>query len=439
MAITVDYSTAAPWLITIPKSDLTLDTGTQYKLNVDVFWLLLADFTDNENVMSRPKLYSRIPATSSTPSITEIELDSYRLQFEDGAYSVNIIDGNTNIREAEIKNTVSVNTNNTTGFIDAAFLEFSTFEGGVWVDAINGVAGVTGLTGSPAFPSSNIPDAVAISAARGLPKTMYIIGNYTLDAGDDVSGYKIIGQNAARTSLTINTAASTMGCEILESTVTGVLDGLTIIRYCAISDMDYFSGFIYESEIQGTITLGSGAQASILGCYSGTPGVTTPTINFGGSGQALSLRKYSGGIKFENKTGPDSISVDLIGGQVRLDLTTVTNGTVVVRGSGKVVDDSNDDWLPHGTYGSLILDNEVSSGLFLQDLWTAHGLDPDVPATAGTVLDDLATDLTFVKDIEGGKWEIVGTQMIFYKDDNITEVARFNIDDVDAPKLRTRV
>jgi hypothetical protein len=134
MAITVDYG-VTPFLITIPKSDLTLITGTQYKLTVDEFWILLRDFTDEQNTMAQPKLYSRIPATSSTPSITTIELAYYAIEFEDGLYSVNIIEGNTNIREAELKNQVSVNTNNTTGFIDPTYLEYSTFNGGVSVDA----------------------------------------------------------------------------------------------------------------------------------------------------------------------------------------------------------------------------------------------------------------------------------------------------------------
>lgn len=40
-------------------------------------------------------------------------------------------------------------------------------------------------------------------------------------------------------------------------------------------------------------------------------------------------------------------------------------------------------------------------------------------------------DLTFLQDIEGGKWQIIGNQMIFYKSDNTTEVARFNLFDSD--------
>ncbi len=49
--------------------------------------------------------------------------------------------------------------------------------------------------------------------------------------------------------------------------------------------------------------------------------------------------------------------------------------------------------------------------------------------------------LNFIRDIEGGKWQLTTTQMIFYKDDNITEVARFNITkDIDGnPIMRERV
>lgn len=35
----------------------------------------------------------------------------------------------------------------------------------------------------------------------------------------------------------------------------------------------------------------------------------------------------------------------------------------------------------------------------------------------------------FLKDIEGGKWTIVNDQMVFFKADNLTEVARFNLFD----------
>lgn len=37
------------------------------------------------------------------------------------------------------------------------------------------------------------------------------------------------------------------------------------------------------------------------------------------------------------------------------------------------------------------------------------------------------TDVEFVKAIEGGRWKLDGSQMVFYDDDNTTEIARFNL------------
>ena len=40
------------------------------------------------------------------------------------------------------------------------------------------------------------------------------------------------------------------------------------------------------------------------------------------------------------------------------------------------------------------------------------------------------TDVTFLKNIEGGMWKVYNNQMIFYKSDNSTEVCRFNLYDI---------
>jgi len=53
----------------------------------------------------------------------------------------------------------------------------------------------------------------------------------------------------------------------------------------------------------------------------------------------------------------------------------------------------------------------------------------DLIKTETDKIPSIITDITFLKDIEGGKWKIVGNQMIFYKSDNSTEVARFNLFD----------
>ena len=47
--------------------------------------------------------------------------------------------------------------------------------------------------------------------------------------------------------------------------------------------------------------------------------------------------------------------------------------------------------------------------------------------------------LAFISSIEGGRWRIVNNQMIFYEDDNVTEVARFNLFDSDGQPAETDV
>jgi len=79
-----------------------------------------------------------------------------------------------------------------------------------------------------------------------------------------------------------------------------------------------------------------------------------------------------------------AVSIDLASGQVKLDLTTVTNGTIVVRGTGKLIDDATGLTIPSGTYGSLVIVNETIFWLMLQELWTMRGLDISL-ATFGEV------------------------------------------------------
>ncbi len=139
MAISVNYTTK-PYLITIPQSDCTLVSGTRYTMTVDKLWELLRDYADDPIGRSYPITYRRIPATSSTPKITEINENFYQAQFENGNWSVDLIEGNTNFRDVEVKNNVSVGTNNTTGYsiVEAAS---NLTAADVWAHVLEGTMG----------------------------------------------------------------------------------------------------------------------------------------------------------------------------------------------------------------------------------------------------------------------------------------------------------
>ena len=50
---------------------------------------------------------------------------------------------------------------------------------------------------------------------------------------------------------------------------------------------------------------------------------------------------------------------------------------------------------------------------------------------ASNEIGQVTEDLTLLKNIEGGKWQIISNQLIIYEDDNTTEVMRFNLFDKD--------
>lgn len=217
-------------------------------------------------------------------------------------------------------------------------IQFSSFAGGVTVDLTTPFSGTNFPVGTPEQPVNNFTDALAIAVTRGL-KTLFILGNATVDAGLVFDGLTFEGESETKSDLIIDAAASVIGCEFREATVNGTLDGNSKIEHCRIGNLNFVDGFIEMCVLDGPITLGGAAPAHFLNCWSGVIGTTTPVIDMGGGGQALAMRGYNGGIKLINKTGADAVSIDLVSGQVILD-ATVTAGAILIRGQGKLTDNS---------------------------------------------------------------------------------------------------
>ncbi len=270
-------------------------------------------------------------------------------------------------------------------------LEFALFSGGVWFDSTSPYSGTGNLVGTGRAPVNNWDDALTIATDNGLD-TFYVFGDATLNNSNDFTNYTFIGQGENLSVFTLEANATFVNCTFEDATVTGTLDGESRINYCIIDDLNFVSGIITNCVLtQNTITLGGNATAEFVNCVSGVPGTNTPTIDCGGSGQALALRNYSGGIKLTNKTGTEDVSIDLSSGQVKLDpnvTTGVTNGTIVCRGDGKVINADTDALLPFGisTFnGATILNetNNLYANLSQQDVRDAMTL-----ANVDTPVDD---------------------------------------------------
>jgi hypothetical protein len=217
-----------------------------------------------------------------------------------------------------------------------AEIQHASFEGGVWVDQLNGVSGVTYPAGTARMPVNNIADARLIASFRGLT-TLHVVGDLILGTGDDVSAMKLIGRNAARTLIQIYPDAETTQTEIREAAVTGTLDGSSILRECYVFDLGYVNGFIFNCQLAGTITLGGVMPCSLMSCFASVNGVE---IDMNGTGHSLNASTCTGHFRISNKTGPDACVMHMGAASVTLDASVTDGAGINISGLGNFYNES---------------------------------------------------------------------------------------------------
>ena len=309
------------------------------RLDSNEFRLALKALEDDATGMAYPDTH----AHNTTVLLGGIEyariieiLAPYTITFEDGRYAVQISGSNNNIGDRVNVNNVSVRSANSAGLIQTREIEYNTFAGGVTIDQTNGVSGQTYPTGTPIRPVNNIADARFIAQSRGF-STFYVLGDLHLGAGDDVSNMLLMGSNASRSYITIESPSDTAAVEIRNCTVTGILDGGTIIRDCYVFDLSYVNGFLFHCELAGSIQLGGGFPAHVMSCFAE---INQTEIDMGGSGNGLNMQQCSGDFLLSNKTGADACGIHLTSGRVTID-STVTNTTGIhLAGVGGVTNNS---------------------------------------------------------------------------------------------------
>ena len=434
MAISVDQTT---YVISVPKSDLTLIQASPEVRELSLNWLRLAlrDWEDDEDSIYMPKTHNHNTEVTlaglTYARIIEI-LSPYTVEFEDGQYTVNCVGANHNLSDVKVANQVSLIVNNAAGLITNTAIEYSSFNGGVTIDVDNASGKASSGTlfpiGTPQKPVDNIDDAFAIAEYRGFP-TFFVNGDLHLTASvPNLTGYRFIGDGMDRTVITIDANAVVIDCEYRDASITGTLDGNSRLVNCHIDDLVYVKGYVEQCVLApAIITLGGSDEAHFLDCWSGVPGTDTPTINMGGSGQSLALRNYNGGIKLINKNGSDSVSIDLNSGQIILD-STVTAGTIVCRGIGKLTDNS---------VGANVLSDDLLNKENIENtVWDANLNDHSELASASVALRGTAYTVgTVTIDTVNGESGVVWPIGSYHKPvDNLTDalalMAYGNVDDL---------
>jgi len=244
------------------------------------------------------------------------------------------------------------NSNGTTvdvsGLIFADETQLTAFGNKVYQDVVNGVSGTQFPIGTRASPVNNFGDAATIANARGIG-TIFVFGSMTIGSARVVDGLTIEGESFLSSVITVVSGASTIGTKFLHCSLVGTLNGAVEITNCDIGDSanltnvgSTVSGSLFQNCIVHNMDfLSSGTEEVLfMDCKSGEPGSVRPVINYNNSETPLGIRNYVGGIKFTNMTSIyGDHSVDFISGTIELD-TTCTEGSMIVRGSALVEDNS---------------------------------------------------------------------------------------------------
>lgn len=262
--------------------------------------------------------------------------------------------------------TVVITASSSATLQELSTLQYSSFGGGITVDVLSSYSGTAFPTGTPQQPVNNLTDAMLIAVERGFT-ALYIVGDITVDVSGDYSNMVFIGESQTKSILTISAGANVLGCEFMDATVLGTLDGNSLIQNCVLSDLTYVYGIIVECILEpGIITLGGSNPAHFLDCWAGNPSDGWPTIDCGGSGQALALQNYNGRIKLQNKTGTEQIQIGLNAGHVWLD-STVTTGDIYIKGVGELDNDGSAT-----IYSTALLSNEYVANAVWDEAYADH-------------------------------------------------------------------
>ena len=209
-------------------------------------------------------------------------------------------------------------------------IQYASFNGGVTVDATSANSGQAFPTGTSRQPVNNMSDALSIAITRGLNK-FFINGNIALDTLD-FDNFIFVGQSTARTTITIDTTASVIASEFNNCSVTGTLDGNSVIENGVAKNLNVVDGVIRSSGIVGEIMMSGSDSLQLLDCYEGSS--ERPYLNFNGSGTGLIVTNFNGAIGLKNKTGSDSGFMDMASGDIEID-NDVVAGTITLRGVAK--------------------------------------------------------------------------------------------------------
>lgn len=228
-------------------------------------------------------------------------------------------------------------TNVVSNLVDSsvARLDLTQLLNSVYIDEYNGVAGIDEGIGTPTNPVNNIADAFTIALRDNL-SSFHIRGSFTLDR--NTSRWTFIGSGGEIDSALNIGGFDIDDCHFIDMTLSGTMTGSIQAENCSLGVVVGLNGTFRGCQLLASVQTDDDAIVSLINCVSKIPGNSTPVMDVGQNND-LNVRNHSGGLTLENVLAGTTASVDLDPGHLILD-ATCTGGTVLVRGVGRLTDNS---------------------------------------------------------------------------------------------------
>lgn len=146
------------------------------------------------------------------------------------------------------------------------------------------------------------------------------------------------------------------------------------------------------------------------------------------------LRNVDFGKNRANATGSSGVGYTLLG-----DDGSVTQARTTV-GVYQLLPDSGlyacNIAFPDNWHGQIVWDTgSVYTTTYALEQYNYEENNPNSDLTL-QIVQNITGSVQLIRDVTCGRWKIVGNQMIFYAEDNLTEVLRFNLyDDTMVPTM----
>jgi hypothetical protein len=271
----------------------------------------------------------------------------------------------------------------------------------VHIDTIVGTSGTEFPIGTASTPVDNLTDAKAIAIANNI-EIFKVRGSITLDSTFD--RYTFLGYASNTSAVDLN-GKSAINSAFISMLVSGQCNGSIRCQSCRLSAVTDLEGVFMDCSFTGDFSVKSAAKAYAFRAFSWDLAPMTMDMN----GDGIFIYYGTAWWTVANLTSAGGLAA--FSGDIGVTVDpTMTDGNVFITGA-TVLDADNKT-------GGNVITTYKDSFKVLEERLADH-------AVAGT----LGAAIEFVKQIEGGRWRIVNNQMIFYKSDNVTEVARFNLKD----------